>query len=170
MIRYKNILVAFDGSEDSNKALDVAETFALDHGAKLNVIYVHDKSLGKTITYEESSSSNDIYANKPEPFLGPGSISRHTEVPLTNEQSVIRDNKSNEILAEARSKLESDKGVSFEALIGKPAHAIRDYAKDNDIDLTVIGNRGLSGLKEIIMGSVSQRVTNDVDCAVLVVK
>lgn len=170
MIRYKNILVAFDGSADSNKALEVAETFAIDHSAKLNVVYVHDKSLEPKINYNDSPAENDIYANHPEPYLGTGSIPMHPDIPSDEKQAVVLDNKPNKILGDARALLKSDEGVSFEALIGTPAQAISDYAKDNDIDLTVIGNRGLSGIKKIVMGSVSQRVTNDAGCAVLVVK
>lgn len=170
MIRYKNILVAFDGSADSNRALEVAETFATDHGAKLNVVYVHDKSLQQTVNYEESLLDNDIYSNQPEPYIGTGSMPIRPEIPAQNKKAVIHDTEPDKILSDARSKLKNDEDVTFEALIGAPAHAISEYAKDNDIDLTVIGNRGLSGMKKLVMGSVSQRVTNNAGCAVLVVK
>ncbi|WP_240452417.1 universal stress protein [Virgibacillus sp. YIM 98842] len=53
---------------------------------------------------------------------------------------------------------------------GKPAAELIKYADENKVDLIVIGNRGLSGIKKFFMGSVSQKVTNDAPCAVFVMK
>ncbi|MDY0404190.1 universal stress protein [Virgibacillus sp. 179-BFC.A HS] len=42
MKRFKNILVAFDGSPDSVQALEAAETLAKDQQSHLTVAYVHE--------------------------------------------------------------------------------------------------------------------------------
>ncbi|MDY0409746.1 universal stress protein [Paracerasibacillus soli] len=55
-------------------------------------------------------------------------------------------------------------------LTGKPANEITDFAKGKDIDLIIIGNRGLNGIKEFVLGSVSKKVVDEATCPVLVVK
>jgi nucleotide-binding universal stress UspA family protein len=41
---------------------------------------------------------------------------------------------------------------------GEPSEEITRFAKDNEIDTIVMGNRGLSGVKRLLQGSVSQKV------------
>lgn len=55
-------------------------------------------------------------------------------------------------------------------LTGNPAREICEYAKTNDIDLIVIGSRGLSDLAELFLGSVSSDVLHRAHCAVTVVR
>jgi nucleotide-binding universal stress UspA family protein len=47
---------------------------------------------------------------------------------------------------------------------------ILDFAKENNIDLIVIGTRGRSGFKRLLLGSVASHVTTYAHCPVLVVK
>ncbi|HYL65719.1 MAG TPA: universal stress protein [Nitrosopumilaceae archaeon] len=56
-------------------------------------------------------------------------------------------------------------------LSGKPMHeSIASYAKDHEVDLIVMGSRGLTGLKKKLLGSVSEGVSQNVPCEVIVVK
>jgi nucleotide-binding universal stress UspA family protein len=57
-----------------------------------------------------------------------------------------------------------------EVLEGEVAENIIRYAEENDTDLVMIGNRGLGGLKKLVLGSVSQKVVQKASCPVLVVK
>jgi nucleotide-binding universal stress UspA family protein len=50
------------------------------------------------------------------------------------------------------------------------AGAIVDYAEENNIELIVIGTRGLSGFKKLLVGSVATNVVTYAHCPVLVVK
>jgi nucleotide-binding universal stress UspA family protein len=50
------------------------------------------------------------------------------------------------------------------------AGGIVDYAEDKDIDLIVIGTRGKSGFKKMLLGSVASGVVTYAHCPVLVVK
>lgn len=50
------------------------------------------------------------------------------------------------------------------------AEALINYAEENNIDLIVIGSRGYSGLKKMLLGSVAQAVLTYSHCAVLVIK
>jgi nucleotide-binding universal stress UspA family protein len=50
------------------------------------------------------------------------------------------------------------------------AGGILDYAEENNIDLIVIGTRGKSGFKRLLLGSVASHVVTYAHCTVLVVK
>ena len=50
------------------------------------------------------------------------------------------------------------------------AGGIVDYAEENNIDLIVIGTRGRSGFKKILLGSVAYKVVTYSHCPVMVVK
>ncbi len=50
------------------------------------------------------------------------------------------------------------------------AGGIVDYAEENDINLIVIGTRGLSGFKKLLLGSVATHVITYAHCPVMVVK
>lgn len=169
MKRYNNILVAFDGSNNSMEALDVAETLALVYPAKLNVIYVHDKEIDRIVNYENFAGEN-LHTFEYDLYQGLGSTTAPPSISTGAEEEVIHDNEPDEILANARAHIKSDIDITVEALTGNPANEIIQYAKNNKIDLIVIGNRGISGVKRLVMGSVSQKVLNDAECAVFIVK
>ncbi len=63
-------------------------------------------------------------------------------------------------------------GVPFEIVVreGYPATAIEEEAERQDADLIVIGSRGLSGLRHLLLGSVAERVVQKAHCPVLTVK
>ncbi len=61
-------------------------------------------------------------------------------------------------------------GVEGKVLSGNPAEVILEFAKAKGVDLIVMGSHGRAGLDRVLMGSVSDRVISDADCAVLVVK
>jgi nucleotide-binding universal stress UspA family protein len=65
-----------------------------------------------------------------------------------------------------------DRGLSVETIVreGYPATAIEEEARDRNADLVVIGTRGHSGLKHLLLGSVAERVVQKAPCPVLAVK
>jgi nucleotide-binding universal stress UspA family protein len=86
------------------------------------------------------------------------------------------------VLSERRAKIdealdrveaEIERGVrAVERLtpVGLPADEIIEAARAGDVDLVVIGARGLGTIKRLLLGSVSERVLHRVECSVLVVK
>jgi nucleotide-binding universal stress UspA family protein len=64
------------------------------------------------------------------------------------------------------------KGIEIETILarGYPSKAIVDMAKAKDIDLIVIGTRGLSGIKGLFLGSVSHSVVRNAKQPVLVIR
>jgi nucleotide-binding universal stress UspA family protein len=60
--------------------------------------------------------------------------------------------------------------TEFRQLLGNPGKAICKAAQQWGADLIVIGNRGRSGLSELVLGSVSNHVMHRAPCSVLVLK
>jgi len=65
-----------------------------------------------------------------------------------------------------------EQGLSVETVVreGYPATAIEEEARTRHADLVVIGTRGHSGLKHLLLGSIAERVVQKAPCPVLAVK
>lgn len=63
-------------------------------------------------------------------------------------------------------------GVKTEYILdfGNPGRTICDHAKSRSADLIIVGSRGLTGVKEMFLGSVSNYVTHHAPCSVLIVR
>lgn len=64
----------------------------------------------------------------------------------------------------------ADKQFKLTILHGTPGPEIVKYANKNKVDIVVIGSRGLNGLQEMVLGSVSHKVMKRVQCPALIVK
>ena len=66
------------------------------------------------------------------------------------------------------------KGIGIDAIpktrMGDPAVEIVREARESDAELVIMGSRGLSGLKQVVMGSVSHKVSENAGCPVLIVR
>ena len=60
--------------------------------------------------------------------------------------------------------------LSIRLLKGRPAETIVQTAQEEGFDIIVVGSRGLSGLNEVVLGSVSDRIADLATCPVLIVK
>jgi nucleotide-binding universal stress UspA family protein len=138
---FKNILVAVDGSEHGLKAARVAGDMARCMQANLWVVVAYD----------------------PVPsYLGQ---------PNLQEAITERMNYSENILANAHAEIGEIPGVlKKEALEGSPAEAILAVADTWEVDLIVMGTRGLGRLASIVVGSQSQKVIAHASCPVLLVR
>ena len=70
------------------------------------------------------------------------------------------------VLADARRQGVS---VEFHSSVGEPAEALIELAEKLNADLVVVGNRGMSGMKRFVLGSVPNRVAHRSPCSVLIV-
>jgi len=138
---FKKILIAYDGSENSRRAAQLAGELARkQENAELWLVVVMDM----------------VSITLGEPFI--------TEVinQLTKEgKGLLRD---------AKLILGKDLYVHDEMLFGSPAESILDTAKNKECDLIVMGARGLSGLRGLLMGSQVNKVISHSTCPVLAVK
>ena len=78
------------------------------------------------------------------------------------------------IISRYKKKLEAnEKGLrktKTQLKQGNAAQRIIETARAEKCDLVVIGSRGLGTFKQLLLGSVSQKVSNYVDCPVLIVR
>lgn len=65
---------------------------------------------------------------------------------------------------------ETGKNYKLTILHGTPGPEIVKYANEKQVDVVVIGSRGLNGLQEMVLGSVSHKVMKRVQCPALIVK
>jgi nucleotide-binding universal stress UspA family protein len=138
---FKRILLASDGSDHSVRAAKkAAELAKLNADSEITVVYVID---GQT-------SKEDVLHN-------PGRT-------VVEEKRKMR-------LQPVTSLLNSENlNFKLEKLLGEPGPAIVDYANKNQFDVVVVGSRGLNGLQEMVLGSVSHKVAKRVKAPVMIVK
>jgi nucleotide-binding universal stress UspA family protein len=91
---------------------------------------------------------------------------------LMGEPKYVLDEMTKSILAEARKKAEEAgiKKIKTEVVEGKPARSIVAYAADNDIDLIVMGSRGVGEVEALLLGSVSHKVSSLAPCSVVIAR
>lgn len=144
----KRILVAVDGSENSLRALDFALGFQkLCREIKVTALYV-------------GPSCYDLF---PEP-----GVCAWIQQKELDKEIEVRAQKVFEKVDEAVNQY----GLVVEKAIarGDAAEAISRYAGKGEYDLVVVGSRGYSDVKSILLGSVSHKVLHICPCPVAIVK
>ncbi|MGG3311060.1 universal stress protein [Paenibacillus sp. 2KB_20] len=141
---FDKIIVAIDKAEITNKLLEATIEIARNKQTQVTLVNVSQEYVSNGMTYV------------PENFLEE----------ILNEMEKA----SLEQLQQAKSKLKSA-GINPEIvhLKGDPAHEILNYARDTEQQLIIIGSRGLRGIKEMMLGSVSHKVSQLSSCPVLIV-
>lgn len=170
----KSILVATDGSVLSGKAVAKAIDMATRFGASLTIVNVLDvipvgQSLRRFVQAELPATTLQPLSL---PLLNRYGIGSVEAVEALDTQSrAVAQLVSDRILADAQAAAEAAgiKDVSTVSVAGEPAQQIVAAAKAACADLVVVGRRGLSGLTELVLGSVSQKVLHHADADVLVV-
>lgn len=156
------ILVPLDGSEHSLKALEYAIALASKFSSVIHVIHiVHIVQAIAVMTYDTAFMMRDIYTRASD-MTGPSFI-----IDLKNH---LNEN-GRRILAttDVKTKEAGIKAVTT-LLYGSPAEEIISFAEKEDVDLIVIGDRGLGSLTRFFLGSVSNKVSRHAPCPVLIVK
>lgn len=144
MSTYNNMLVAVDGSDESDKILEKALKLAGEHNAKLSVVLVFEPLLGN---YSFELNMADF-----------------EKVQKEHQQQVA--NELREKLAKASPTVPEDH-VHFRR--GKPANEIKSLAKELKADLLVIGSHGHNPVRAVL-GSVANGVLHGIECDVLTVR
>jgi nucleotide-binding universal stress UspA family protein len=173
----KCIVTAFDGSENSQRAVEAASEMAKDHGAKLHLVHVIGSgpippALARLAEVEHITPSprTSVPQNVANVFGNLATAKRSIESPAVAHE--IHRALGQRLLKNAAAIAREKGADSIEVMLceGNPAEAILDTAKQVDADLIVLGTRGLSGLKELLLGSVSHKVIQLSPCSCLVVK
>jgi nucleotide-binding universal stress UspA family protein len=154
---FQKILVPLDGSEHSLRALEKAVQIAEKFSGKITLIHAYPVPV-QPIMLPEPSTSGSLSI----PILTGAEVSRMTEA----AREV-----GNRILEDGEQKVKAEK-VQVEKVLVE-GHAVQEIvrvAREGDFDLIVIGARGISHLKEILLGSVTDGVIHHARCPVLVIK
>ncbi len=148
----KNILVAIDGSKASTNVLQSATELSEKFGAGLHLLHV---------VWELQIPSNPA---------NPGLMGKFDIVEQQHHDLLT--SSGEQLLNQAKRVAESNGASVLQAEIGSgdPASEIVKYADKNQMDLIVIGSRGLGQVKGLLMGSVSRKVCNMTKVNCLIVK
>jgi nucleotide-binding universal stress UspA family protein len=157
----KKILVPVDGSENAQKALDFTLDLAEKYDSEVELFNVVEP-----VTVPVAPYTYDVH--------GGGGVGSATVIPTWVSDYTTNFKASHEkMLQDTLEKVKKDKPdlkISKKIVDGRPGTEITKRAKEGDFDLVVMGSRGLSGLKELVLGSVSDKVSDDAECPVLIVK
>jgi len=70
----------------------------------------------------------------------------------------------------AAAQVEGDSQIETVARHGDPAEVLADVAEEEGARLIVVGDRGLTGVKRFLLGSVSHKLSHHAPCSVLIVR
>ena len=141
LMMYKKILVPTDGSDFAKKAQEHALFIAGACGAELVAVSVTENNFVNGLPLDD-----EVY-----------------------QLNQILNERSKENLDEFDKLNENNLKITHVIKEGSPAKVILEVAKDEEVDLIVMGSSGKSGFDRFIMGSVADKVVNSAKCAVLVV-
>jgi nucleotide-binding universal stress UspA family protein len=144
---FGRIVVGTDGSETAKQAVREATELAKQTGAMLYIVSAFDPVPQSRLREERLEAPTDI---------------EHTVGPNEDVEA---------ILSEAAQDVEGA-GVKVQTVArqGEPADAILDVAEDENADLIVVGNKGMTGAKRFLLGSVPNKVSHHAPSSVLIVR
>jgi len=152
---FNKILVALDRSAIEQQVFDKALSLAKANGACLMLLYV-------------MSSDDQIY---PDIYSFPVPLTLDDETIKSYQKQLDLFKKQCLELLQTRTNEATAVGVRTKIALesGGPGRVICSLARTWNADLIVVGRRGLSGVSELLMGSVSNYVLHHAPCSVLVV-
>ncbi len=144
---FHSIVVGTDGSDTAAEAVRQATELARSVGARIELVSAYEPVTDERLQAESIHVPEDL----------------HWMVnPLEDVEAM---------LAEAAREIR-DAGVEVEVFArqGDPADAILDVAEERGSDLIVVGNKGMTGAKRFLLGSVPNKVSHHAPCAVLIIR
>jgi nucleotide-binding universal stress UspA family protein len=145
---FTKIVVGTDGSDTASEAVRNAAEIAKLAGARLDIVSAYEPVPRQRIQEEERSAPGDVQYE-----IGP-----REDVNLTLEN------------AAGHAKHEGVEEVQTHAREGDPADAILDVAEEVKADLIVVGNKGMTGARRFLLGSVPNKVSHHAPCSVIIVR
>ncbi len=139
---FKNILIAYDGSEHARKAVVIAADLAREQGCQACLWIA-------TVMEEPGREMGEPYLSQ-----------------LIAERAIA----GQDLINEAKALVKDGVELHSDLLFGAPADCIVQVALTWACDLIVIGTRGLSRFQEVLVGSQAQKVISHAPCPVLLVK
>ena len=144
---FDRIVVGTDGSETATEAVKTAVELAKLSNAKLEIVSAYEPVPQSRLREEGEGISGDV---------------SHAINPREDVQFVL-----DKAAAEAK-KAEVD--VVTHPREGDPADAILDVAEEQNAELIVVANEGMTGARRFRLGSVPNRVSHHAPCSVLIIR
>jgi nucleotide-binding universal stress UspA family protein len=144
---FRSIVVGTDGSDTAKKAVTTAVDLAKEIGAKLDIVSAYEPVPQSRLREEARQAPEDM---------------QWMINPREDVEATLRD---------AAEEVE-EAGIDVETFAreGDPADAILDVAEERGADLIVVGNKGMTGAKRFLLGSVPNKVSHHAPCSVLIVR
>ena len=144
---FASIVVGTDGSDTAHRAVAQAVDLASSLGARLEIVSAFEPVSRARMREERAAIPEEMQ----------WMVNAREEVEAT--------------LREACDQAESA-GVAVEthSRQGDPADAILDVAEERGADLIVVGNKGMTGAKRFLLGSVPNKVSHHAPCSVLIIR
>jgi nucleotide-binding universal stress UspA family protein len=144
---FGSIVVGTDGSETAGEAVRQATELAKAVGATVNLVSAFEPVGNQRLREERQQVPEDMSW-------------------MVNEREDV-----NATLKQAQEQLQEE-GVKVEifARQGDPADAILDVAEEQNADLIIVGNKGMSGAKRFLLGSVPNKVSHHAPCSVMIIR
>jgi nucleotide-binding universal stress UspA family protein len=144
---FRSIVVGTDGSDTATQAVRRAAELAGALGAELKLVSAYEPVSEQRLRDERRNAPEDIQ----------WAINPREEVDATLD-------------AAAAIAREGNVPVEAYAREGDPADAILDVAEEQNVDLIVVGNKGMTGAKRFLLGSVPNKVSHHAPCSVLIIR
>ena len=144
---FGSIVVGTDGSETAKEAVRQATELANSVSAELYVVSAYEPVPEGRLRAERKDVPDDLQ----------WSINPREDVEAT--------------LSDAADQIK-EAGVKVETFSreGDPADAILDVAEEQNADLIIVGNKGMSGAKRFLLGSVPNKVSHHAPCSVMIIR
>jgi nucleotide-binding universal stress UspA family protein len=148
------LLLATDGSPDAQAAVDFVNAMELPPSSQITVLHVIKKQVHETkLSLRMTPKDEKEFAK------------------LAEELFKVRGREGATLLKNTRKALSSQNlHIDDQLVYGNPAVEIIKSARNMRADLIVVGSRGLSGLKQMFLGSVSNKVVYRAGCSVAVIR
>ena len=173
---FKSIVVGFDGSIHSSRALEIGAELAARDDSELGIVYAIDSS--NMLIPEEVRKMGEIeHIIEPKPKM----LVNFENAPATMMSSMAQAHEESErsmfqyadFLLEQADQIARHAGatrIETRAVVDNPAEALVAFAGDRKADLIITGSRGFGKVKSLLLGSTSHKVAQLAECSCLTVR
>lgn len=170
------IVVAADGSEASNRAVDLAAELSAKLARDLCIVHVmlHGRPTVEFKQFAETENLVDTVATRAGVRGGSGFASLYGLLSSAVDEVhtaklIIALGEYVAATAKTRAQDAGARNVTSQTRVGDCADEILDVAEAENADMIVMGRRGLGRVRETLVGSVSQKVLHHAPCTVVIV-
>ncbi len=144
---FKSIVVGTDGSETATQAVHQAVELAKQIDAKIELVSAYEPVSDSRLREESTQVPDDLQ----------WMVNPREDVDATLQEAA----------AEA-----TERGLDVQVFArqGDPADAILDVAEETNADLIIVGNKGMTGAKRFLLGSVPNKVSHHAPCSVMIIR